>query len=415
VNDSVSLKCMVNREFLPVDKRSIVYLAMDIMPPKDLDAGAGLPSAMCLLIDRSGSMKGKKIEQVKEAASQLVDELLPLDYIGIVTFSDGVEVISNFEQIESADTFLIKGKIDRLKAYGNTELYRGLETAYEQIIQTGKAAGNLVKRVILLSDGQPTDKVPEAKYAEMASRMREKGISILALGVGKGYNEDLMATLATQSGGEWKHISSPSDIPDIFSTQLAETKTVIHVLPDVVMHLNQGVELQEVLKAIPDVHPVTDFKQSGSDIVIPLSDIRAGELQTLAVKLNVPPGPVGTFKLATVEIEDLPGTQFDVTVNYSEDERLLAVENNAFPRGVFAQAKTQVLTRIGLSGDATALEQAEHLTETILQDPALSKISSLQDAAEKTGDTIKKGKSGLTDEETKVAKQDMTQTQIWRP
>jgi Ca-activated chloride channel family protein len=410
----ISLKCMVNREFLPPDKKSIVYLAMDILPPRDMEASGALSSAICLLIDRSGSMKGKKIDQVREAASQLVDGLLPTDYVGMVTFSDGVEVISNFERMESVDSVLLKGKIERLKAYGNTELYKGLETAYEQILQTGKTAGNLVKRIILLSDGQPTDKVPETEYVRLAGRMREMGISILTLGVGKDYNEDLLAALATQSGGEWQHIASPSEISDIFSTQLAETRTVLYVLPDVIMHLSQDVELQEVFKAIPDVYTITNLKQNGLDFAIPLSDIKAGEPQTLAVKLSVPPGQEGTFKLATVEVEDLPGTQVDVIITYSKDERLLAIENNAFPRGIFATAKTQVLTRAGISDD-TALKQAELLTETILKDPNLSEITTIRSAAEKIGDTIDKAKAGLSEEETKEAKEDMTQTQIWRP
>jgi Ca-activated chloride channel family protein len=414
VSGQISLKCTVNREFLPPDKRSIVYLAMDIVPPRDMDVAGALSSAICLLIDRSGSMKGKKIEQVREAASQLVDGFLPTDYIGMVTFSDGVEVISSFERVQSVDTFLLKGKIERLKAYGNTELYKGLETAYEQILQTGKTAGNVVKRIILLSDGQPTDKVPETEYVRLASRMREMGISILTLGVGKDYNEDLLAALATQSGGEWKHISSPSEISDVFSTQLAETRTVLHVLPDVIMHLSQDVELQEVFKAIPDVYTITNLKQNGLDFAIPLSDIKAGEPQTLAIKLSVPPGQEGTFKLATVEVEDLPGTQCDIIINYSKDERLLAIENNAFPRGIFATAKTQVLTRAGISDD-TALKQAEDLTETILKDPNLSGITTIRAAAEKIGDTIDKAKAGLSEEETKEAKEDMTQTQIWRP
>jgi Ca-activated chloride channel family protein len=334
----------------------------------------------------------------------------------MVTFADGVNVVANFEKVQSIDTFLLKGKIDRLKAYGNTELYKGLETAYEQILQTSKTASNSVRRIILLSDGQPTDKVPEAEYVRLADRMREMGISMLTLGVGKDYNEDLLASLAARSGGEWKHISSPSEIPDVFSTQLAETRTVLHVLPDVVMHLSQGVEMQEVFKAIPDVYTIANLKQSGLDFAIPLSDIKAGEPQTLAAKLSVPPGPEGQLRLATVEIEDLPGTQADVMVTYSKDERLLGIENNAFPRGVFSQAKTQVLTRAGLSGDTTALAQAARLAETVLKDPTLSRITTIYKAAEKTGETIEKAKSGpLTKEETKEAKEDMTQTQIWRP
>lgn len=413
MGSEISLKCTLNREYLPPDRNSIVFLAIDIMPPADLETTATLASAVCLLIDRSGSMKGKKIAQAKEAAARLVEQLFPSDYIAIVTFSDNAEVVAGFEQVRAVDAFLLKGKIERIKADGGTELYRGLEAAYEQLLQAGKAARNVVKRLILLSDGKPTDKVPDAEYTRLASRMREMGISITAVGVGKDYNEDLMAALAQHSGGTWKHLSSPTDIVDTFSTQVAETRTVIDVLPDVIMHLSPNVELKEVLKAIPDVYPITNYRQSGLDVAIPLSDIKAGEWQTLAARLSIPPGQEGKFKVATVEIEDLPETRTDVVITYTSDQSLLAVENNAFPRGIFATAKTQVLTKMGI-GDETKLSQAELMRETILRDPSLSQITIIKEAAEKIGDAIEKAKAGLSEEETKVVKEDMTKTKIRR-
>jgi len=205
------------------------------------------------------------------------------------------------------------------------------------------------------------------------------------------------------------------DMPTVFAEQMTEIRTVIHVLPDVVMRLGKDVELQEVFKAMPDVFPISDLRRTGADVSIPLSDIKAGEPQTLAAKLSVPPGPEGQFKLATVQIEDIPGTEVDIAVTYTTDERLLALENNAFPRGVFATAQTQVYTKAALSGDQTSLRKAEQMTETILKDPGLSSITTIRDAAAKIGDTVEKARSGLSADETKEAKEDMTQTQIWRP
>ena len=409
MNSSVSLKCMLNREYLPANKGGIIFLSVDILPSQAAEGAKGLASAICLLIDRSGSMRGEKLEQVKAAACQLLDQLHPADYVGMVTFAGKIDKVASVDQVGSFDMPALKERIRRLDAKGWTELYRGLETSYEQLLSTSGAAENLVKRVILLSDGQPTDDVTNAEYANLARGMRESGISVVTLGIGSDYNEDLLGTIAENSGGIWKHISSPEEIPHIFSQQLEETRTVILTMPDILMHLSKDVELKDVYKAVPEVYPVVNMKRSGAEVRIPLSDIKAGEPQTLAARLNVPARPEGQCRLARVEIAGEPESQTDVIATYTNDERLCGIENEAFPRGIFLAAETQVLTRKGLSGDETALKQAEQMRDTILRDPNLTKIRTIQDTVVKAGETIVKAKTGMTEEETKLAKHGMTE------
>lgn len=156
----VSLKSSINREYLPTDRNSIIYLALEILPPQNIAESDTLPSAICLLIDRSGSMRGKKIAFARAAASQLLDDLKPSDHISLITFSDYAEVLTDFEQVERLDKSAFKNRIERLKAGGNTEMFKGLETACKQLAQPAITGDIPVKRIILLSDGKPTDKVP---------------------------------------------------------------------------------------------------------------------------------------------------------------------------------------------------------------------------------------------------------------
>lgn len=414
MSSAVSLRCTLNREYLPPNKKSVVYLALDILPPQSPPGARGLPSAICLLIDRSGSMKGERLDQAKAAAHQMLGQLQPTDYIGMMTFSSKIDRVADLEQVQSVDMRQLAKKIERLKAGGGTELYRGLEAAYEQLIRIGNTAGHLVKRVILLSDGKPDDDIPDTEYKNLAARMREMGISVQTLGVGPDYNEDLLGSIAEYSGGMWQHISSPSEIITTFVRQLTEARTIVATMPEILMRLSQDVQLQQVYKAMPDVYPVTNLKLGGAYIRIPLSDIRAGEAQTLAAKLSLPPRPEGQCRLATVEIAGEPGSQADVIATYTADERLLGMESNAFPRGVFLTAETQVLTRVGLMGNKTALRQAEQGRDTMLRDRNLTKIRAIHETAIRINETITKAKAGLTDEETKVAKQGMTETQIRR-
>ena len=384
-------------------------MSVDILPPQVLEGTQGLASAICLLIDRSGSMAGDNIDQAQAAAYQLLDQLQATDHVGVVTFAGKIERVADVEPVQSINIRALKEEISMIRAKGGTELHKGMESAYQQLLRTSKAAGNLVKRVILLSDGQPTDGVPEREYVKLARRMREMGISVLALGIGPDYNEDLLGTIAENSGGVWKHISSPREIPDIFSKQLEETKTVIHTMPGILMHLSKDVELKDVYKAAPEVYPVLNLKHSGAEVMIPLSDIKAGEPQTLVARLSAPARPEGQCRLAKVGIDSEPESQTDITASYTNDEQLWGIENNAFPRGIFLTAETQVLTRKGLSGDETALKRAEQMSNTILRDPNLTKIHTIHDTVVKAGETIIKAKTGMTEEETKLAKHGMTE------
>lgn len=235
------------------------------------------------------------------------------------------------------------------------------------------------------------------------------GISIFTLGIGKDYNEDLLSAVAENSSGIWKHVLSPSDIPGLFTRQLEEAHTVIRALPDLRVHFETDVKVQEAVNALPAVFPVSNIKQKGADLIVPLSDIKAGEMQTIAFKLDVQPGDAGRQKLATVEIEGEADTMNDIFITYTTDEHLLSEENDAFPRGIFAAAQTQIRTKAGISGDTTALKQAGRMSDTIIRDPTLARIPIVRDAVENVTEAIEQARTGMTKEEKKIAKDGLTQ------
>jgi Ca-activated chloride channel homolog len=407
MNESTYVRYMLNREYLPVNRESTIYMAIDVIPPENVGFD-GMPSAICLLIDRSGSMKKSKIENARAAALELISRLTAEDYIGLVTVSDTAERIVDLDKVSNIDINWLQDRIKNIKAGGGTHLYSGLETAYEQLMHF---KGKCIRRVILLSDGQPTDRIPADEFARLASRMREMGISIISMGVGPKYNEDLLSSLAELSGGTWQHISSPAAIPSLFSQYLDSTRTVIQTMPEIVVQAENGVEIHNVYKSVPDVYKVSNIKRNAGHVYIPISDLRAGEVQTFVIQISTLPKEEGAFRLATVFVSDIASSRKDVLVSYSNDSKLWGIENNAFPRGLFAIAETQLLARQGIS-DETALRHAEKKIDTVIKDINLKSIPVIRDTAIRFSETVSKVKDGLTEEEAKIAKFDLTQTQI---
>ena len=407
--DKILLKANLNREYLPTNRKQVIYLQVEITPPAGTQYAGGLPSAICLCFDKSGSMEGDKIDQAKLAALQLLHRMQGNDYIGLVSFAAEVEKVAPMIQMKSINPSDLENKINGLQAEGTTELYRGLNAAYEQLLQVSQLTKNAVKRIILLSDGQPTDEVPDAEFAKLAKRIREMGISVLALGIGPDYNEDLLGSIAENSAGGWKHIASPDDIPAIFAQKLDETKTVIRVMPELQITLSKDVELKELIKVAPETNPITNSRMDGNIVKIPLSDMRAGEIQILEAMLQSPQLPEGEYRIARVKLGGDDGDSLDILANYTANEKLWEAENNAFVRGDFLLAKTRIKARSGLSGDQSALEEATRIRQVLASDPTLIRDKASRQEVEDIGKTIIRARKGDLDaEETKIRKEEMT-------
>jgi len=378
--------------------------------PKKITA-ASLPLNVCLLIDKSGSMAGgKKLENAKKGAINLITQLEGRDYAGIVAFESEVDVVVPGQHV--TDTSVFVTEINKMEARRKTELYKGLETAFSELMKPlhtvygpGKEP---VRRIILLSDGDPTDKKPESDYRELARKIRGTGITITALGVGEEYNEDLLSALAEESGGVWYHLT-PDDIPDIFLRELVDMKTVISSQPELVLTLSEGCELTDIYKAVPEVYRISNVTKRNGEHRIPISDIAAGESQTFVARIAVPPRPKEGYTAAQITlINGHLRVREDITVNYSEDKSLWSIETDPLSRTLFAVAETQMKVKSGLSGDETALTQAETQLKTLLKDPDVTKV---REVAERTGlikRILTKIKKGMNKEEKKKAKAELT-------
>ncbi len=421
MEEALEMDCKLNREYLP-ENGGVVYLGIDIIPKATVEQRPTLN--VCLLVDSSGSMEGEKIENAKRAAIRFVEGLESKDYIGVVTFDSEVHAIVEGQHV--MEKSILKEKIGRISASGTTEFYKGLKRAFEELkrpLHTVYAPSKEpVKRVILLSDGRPTDEVPESQYAELAKEMRSLGISITSLGIGDDYNEDLLSEIANNSSGMWRHLKSPEEIHEIFSAELRSMETVLHTQPRLVLYPGTRVEIGDVCMIEPEICKILPARLSGGfDCFI--REIKAGEVQRLVAKLHLPPRP----EMKEDEIEEMhvkvadaklsePGVgtgdllsiaSKDIIAKYTKDELLLSTESDAYPRIRFMEAETTLLAKKAMS-DETLIKEAEDKVETILRDPNATQIREVKEQVTKVKDTLTKTKTGLSEEEKKRMKSEVT-------
>ena len=178
--------------------------------------------AMMLVIDKSGSMGGQKIELAKDAARAAVELLGPRDSIGVIAFDGSAYTVSELRS--TSDKGQIIDAISTIEASGGTNMYPGMVDALDAL----RAATAKLKHVILMTDGvsSPGD------FQGAASDMSANRITLSTVALGQGASEALLEELAQIGGGRYYFCDSPDAVPQVFAKETVEaSKSAINELP----------------------------------------------------------------------------------------------------------------------------------------------------------------------------------------
>jgi Ca-activated chloride channel family protein len=175
------------------------------------------PLNLAVVLDRSGSMTGAKIEKARQAAMGLVDQLSPEDYFSLIAYSDYAEVLLPAQQVENKES--VKSRIARIRPGGSTALYAGVQLGAAQVQRY--LSSRRINRVILLSDGLANvGPSSPRELRQLGHTLSETGVSVTTIGVGDDYNEDLMAGLAEASDANYYYVKDTEKLPAIFAREL---------------------------------------------------------------------------------------------------------------------------------------------------------------------------------------------------
>jgi Ca-activated chloride channel family protein len=215
----------VERTKLLAGSRTRVGAVLRLSAPEGEDDLSPAPVSIALVMDRSGSMNGAgKIGMVHAAGTGLVDRLASHDELGLVAYSNWSDVLRPMAPV--ADAIGVKTLISSLAPGGGTNLGGGLESG---IGFFRKAARNgHVKRLLLLTDGLANKGItdPDA-LARLAAQAFASGVHTTTVGLGRNYNEKLLAKIAHAGGGEFHYVTGSSDLPDLFRAELEQGRSVV--------------------------------------------------------------------------------------------------------------------------------------------------------------------------------------------
>ncbi|MDH7480070.1 MAG: VWA domain-containing protein, partial [Syntrophomonadaceae bacterium] len=286
----IKVDIALEKSFLKAGQEQAVFVLVNLSAP-ELPAEKRPKQNLSFVIDRSGSMAGKKLSWTKKAVSFALGHLGGEDYCSVVAFDDVVTLLAAATDARNKD--LIKRGVDKLYPGGCTNLSGGMLQGLSEVKKN--LDPRRVNWVLLLTDGMANVGVTDHEaLVEMAQDMAGGGVSLSTFGLGEDFEEDLLKAMAEKGGGSFYYIESPDQIPGIFEQELEGLLSIVAQNLKVRVTPRSGVEVCGVIG-----YPPTD---SGLK-TIELPDIYSGETRSLVLALSVSAQPEGRQTLLEIELE----------------------------------------------------------------------------------------------------------------
>jgi len=202
---------------------------------------SGRPSLSCsIVLDVSGSMRGRKMENTKQALSLAARLLRDGDQVALTVFSDNARQILQPTFYNKNTRKVFESAVDEMEAGGMTALFSGLELGLDQA-QKMRSETDLI---LLLSDGQANVGETDLEVVgNLAKKAADAGMIVSTLGVGANYNEALMTEIATQGRGRFYHVQSADEIVPYMTGELGEAADLAARDVKIHIHMPKGVAL----------------------------------------------------------------------------------------------------------------------------------------------------------------------------
>lgn len=335
-----------------------------------LPAQGERPAAnVALVIDKSGSMQGERIERAKEAAVMAVQGLSADDIVAVIAFDNTIEVVTPATKV--TDKEAITRAIRTIRPGGSTGLFAGVSKGAQEVRKF--LAKTRVNRVILLSDGQANSGPSSpSELGQLGAMLGRDGISVTTIGLGNGYNEDLMTQLAGYSDGNHAFAQNSADLARIFQREFGDVGTVVAQEIEVTIRLKRGIRALRILGREGDI--------ADGLVRLRMNQLYSQQEKYVVLEVEVPAGKGGdNFELAAVELAylNMQSKSKDqvsraVAVSFSESQEAVA---KATDKRVMVSAVQQVSNQ--MNKEALALRDKGQVEEA---KKAMEKTASYLDA-----------------------------------
>lgn len=268
------------RAVTPLEETQVIYLLAEVFPPPHVQTDAGSQTShlnLTLVLDHSNSMNGIRLEKVKVAAHQIIDNMSSNDIISVVSFNDRANVIIPATYVN--DKPALKAKVSMMAAFGGTEIYQGLSKGVAENEKHNNSKN--VNHVILLTDGHTFG--DQDRCIELALMCANKGIGISAMGLGNDWNDQFLDDIATKTGGSSIYINSADAVVRFLNNHVRNLTNGFGERMRLSIAPNPDIALELAFKLAPHPQPL-DI----DDTYIQLGSLQASRPISILMQFQMP-------------------------------------------------------------------------------------------------------------------------------
>ena len=197
-------------------------------------AAADLPQAadrpkqamdLVIVLDRSGSMQGAKLESARQAVHQLLQRLGPSDRLALVTYETSVQLMAPLTAVSEVNRGRLAAIINQVYVDGSTNLGGGLQQGIDLLLRAADEGRQ--RKLILISDGLANQGITDPQtLGRMAAAATDHHFAVSTVGVGLDFNELLMTTIADQGTGRYYFLENPVAFAQVFEKEFQNARQV---------------------------------------------------------------------------------------------------------------------------------------------------------------------------------------------
>ena len=276
----ISVQMNFDQELTPCGEQSERFLEVAIQASKTDETYQRPSLNLALVIDRSGSMAGEKLEYVKAASNHIVSILNEKDRVALVDFDERVRVHFPSTLLDAESKPVLLKSISSIRSGGMTNLCDGWLTGCQQI--AGWVDPKMFTHSLLLTDGRANVGITDPQELTIHAReLARRGVSTSTFGVGSDYDQILLEEMANQGEGLFRFIEGSRDIPEIFKGVFKELMTILAHEVEITLTYPEGL-LVSLLGDWRNERP------EPGKLRIYLGSLSAGKSRELYIKLTIP-------------------------------------------------------------------------------------------------------------------------------
>lgn len=326
----MALTVQADKRLIRARGGSARHLRVRVTAPRARARAQRPPLNLALVIDRSGSMHGAKLDHAKAAAKGLVARLRDTDRLALVSYDSEVEVRLPSQPADEAAHERSVRAIERLMAGGRTALFDGWLHGCNEVAR--HLGSEQVARCLLLSDGLANEGLTDHDaIAAHVEALAARGVATSTFGVGADFDEELLARMAAEGRGAFYYIEEAAQMATFIDQELGEIEAAVARDTCLLVEAPEGAEVQ-CLGAFP-VH------REGGRWCVALGTLAGDQLIELVLRVELPAGAPGAPCEVSLELDDrdgvLGGRCAAVGFEYASDA---AVDAEPHDREVAARA-----------------------------------------------------------------------------